>query len=153
MGVAAPCCVVGVGDMDGTNGAEASARGGAGVYRAVYELGNEGWMGHVPELPGSWVVSTSLSRTKRRLACVVRDLVGPDVCLDEEIRVDNELQREVDALMSARLEAEEARHRLREKMCEAASLLRERGLSTRDAGAVLGVSQQRVAQLWRDLEP
>lgn len=122
-----------------------------GELEVVFELGEEGWLGHVPALPGTWATGTSLSETRRKLSRMVQRRSGAPAELQEEIRVDPEIQREVDALIDARGELQEARERLRERMCATARMLRRRGLSTRDAGAVLGVSQQRVAQLWKKL--
>jgi hypothetical protein len=127
-----------------------STRGDDGL-QAVFELGEDGWLGHVPALPGSWVTGTSLSETRRKLRKLVERRGDGPTTLREEIRVDPEIQRQVDALVDARGEYQEARERLREEMCATAEMLRRRGLSTRDAGAVLGVSQQRVAQLWKEL--
>lgn len=116
----------------------------------ILELDDGGWVGHVVGLPEIRVRGACLSEVRRRARSALAAHVEGGVELREQIRVDTPLQRRVEDVHGARSRFEEARTGLRREMVQAALTLRERGLSSRDVGALLGISQQRVSQLWQD---
>lgn len=116
----------------------------------VIELDDEGgWVGRVEGHPDIEASGACLSEVRRRAQTLLRARFGGERMLREQIRVDTEVRNRVSEVHGARNAYEQARAGLREQMVHAADLLRHRGLSSRDVGALLGVSQQRVSQLWQ----
>jgi predicted RNase H-like HicB family nuclease/predicted XRE-type DNA-binding protein len=111
------------------------------------------WAIDVPELPGVY----SQARRLDRVESTARDAISLFLDVDPatlEIRVETslpgDLRRDVDVVGRLRAEAERLQVESSGAMRHLARELLGRGLSVRDAAAILGVSHQRVSQLVRD---
>lgn len=120
---------------------------------ALYTRDDHGvrWNVEIKEIQGcrSWGRSLEAARRYIREAL---ELFAEDEGLDAAtVPIDEEFasvpREDVDAYKEARLFAEAAVARASEASRRAVRTLRARGLSTRDVGAMLGISQARVAQL------
>ncbi|MFK0049395.1 type II toxin-antitoxin system HicB family antitoxin [Streptomyces sp. NPDC090741] len=119
-------------------------------YRALAIRAGKWWAVDVPEVPGVHTQGLNLIEAAK----MAREAVALtfDISVDKvEIELEAELPEEAAAAVrgferarAARQAAEEAERTAQQ---EAARSLIRAGLTVRDAGAVLGVSHQRIAQL------
>lgn len=121
------------------------------TYTAIFERDESGaWLARVAELQGCHTYGRSLAQARRRL----REALGlwverPErVTLVESVRLSRELREAVHSTAAARDRARRAGEAAQVALARAARTLTVRhGLSARDAGELLGLSHQRVAQL------
>lgn len=111
------------------------------------------WAIDVPDLPGVY----SQVRRLDRVESMARDAIALFLDVDPatlEIRVEtnlpSELRRDVDAVGRLRAEADRLQVESSGAMRHVTHELLGRGLSVRDAAAILGISHQRVSQLVRE---
>jgi predicted RNase H-like HicB family nuclease len=119
------------------------------TYRVTARRSGDWWALEVPDLPGVH------SQTKRldRAAGEAREAIGlmlgieaDSIDVEVETQLPPEAREALQAVARAHKAAEAAALQEREAMVRAASVLTQ-GLSQRDAGAVMGVSFQRISQL------
>lgn len=113
---------------------------------------SEGWWAiSVEEIPGLFTQARRLDQ----VANMVRDaasLLGVEVDAVEVLPVlDSDSQRMLEELEAARREAEEKRRISSSLTRQIIRRFREEGLTLRDIASLVGLSQQRVAVLSKDL--
>ena len=113
---------------------------------------SEGWWAiSVEEIPGLFTQARRLDQ----VANMVRDaasLLGVEVDAVEVLPVlDSDLQRMLEELEAARREAEEKRRISSSLTRQIIRRFREEGLTLRDIASLVGLSQQRVAVLSKDV--
>ena len=120
------------------------------TYTARARRSGGWWAIDVPELPGVY----SQARRLDRVESMARDAIALFLDVDPatlEIRVEtnlpSELRRDVDALGRLRAEADRLQAESSGALRHLTQELLGRGLSVRDAAAILGISHQRVSQL------
>jgi predicted RNase H-like HicB family nuclease len=122
------------------------------TYTARARRSGSWWAIDVPELPGVY----SQARRLDRVESMARDAIALFLDVDPatlEIRVEtilpSEIRRDVDAVGRLRAEADRLQAESSGAMRHLTHELLGRGLSVRDAAAILGISHQRVSQLVR----
>lgn len=122
---------------------------------AVYEpAGAPGWWTvTIPDVPGCLSQGRGIAQARERvreaLSLFVVDADAVEIV--DEVRLPAKARRAVVAYRKAREAADSAQAKVSERSREAVrALVEDLGLSTRDAGVTLGVSQARVAQLVRE---
>jgi predicted RNase H-like HicB family nuclease len=120
------------------------------TYRVVIERDETAaWIARVPEVPGCHTYGRTLSAARRR----IREALGlwikgaKRARLDFDVRLPAEVRSAVRPYEVARRRAETATDDAKEALGAAAAGLVDSGLSLRDAGELLGLSHQRVAQV------
>ena len=110
------------------------------------------WAIDVPELPGVY----SQARRLDRVESMSRDAIALYLDVDPttlDIRVEtilpSDLRRDVDAVGRLRADADRLQAESSGALRNLTHELVDRGLSVRDAAAILGISHQRVSQLVR----
>ncbi|GIG71160.1 type II toxin-antitoxin system HicB family antitoxin [Phytomonospora endophytica] len=120
------------------------------TYQAVAEREGAWWAVTVPELPGVF----TQGRTWAQAQEMARDAIASMLDVDPE-HVDVELvpilpdhgETAIEALQAARDRKRAAVAAEAQAMRDAIDRLKAAGVSVRDAGAILGISYQRVSQL------
>ena len=122
------------------------------MYTARARRSGSWWAIDVPELPGVY----SQARRLVRVESMARDAIALFLDVDPatlDIRVEtnlpSELRRDVDAVGRLRAEADRLQAESSGALRHLTQELLGRGLSVRDAAAILGISHQRVSQLVR----
>ncbi|HEY5276622.1 MAG TPA: type II toxin-antitoxin system HicB family antitoxin [Coriobacteriia bacterium] len=122
------------------------------IYTARARRSGSWWAIDVPELPGVY----SQARRLVRVESMARDAIALFLDVDPatlDIRVEtnlpSELRRDVDAVGRLRAEADRLQAESSGALRHLTQELLGRGLSVRDAAAILGISHQRVSQLVR----
>jgi predicted RNase H-like HicB family nuclease/predicted XRE-type DNA-binding protein len=122
------------------------------IYTARVRRSGAWWAIDVPELPGVY----SQTRRLDQVEPMARDAIALFLDVDPttlDIRVEtilpSDLRRDVDAVSRLRAEAERLQAESSGAMRRLTHQLLGRGMSVRDAAAILGISHQRVSQLGR----
>jgi predicted XRE-type DNA-binding protein len=122
------------------------------TYTARARRSGAWWAIDTPELPGVY----GQARRLDRVGPMARDAIALFLDVDPatlDIRVEtnlpSDLRRDVDAVGRLRAEADRLQVESSGAMRQLAHELLGRGLSVRDAAAILGISHQRVSQLVR----
>lgn len=123
------------------------------TYTATATKTEKGWSVTVPGLPGERTAHAE-GRTWREAQdnafTAVQQLLGddtPDVFGIAMAPSDPEAAAAIGALVAARARLVYAEQEIRDAARNAAQILTAKGYTTRDAGAAMGVSHQRVSQL------
>jgi predicted RNase H-like HicB family nuclease len=127
-------------------------------YRAVFEREADGWwVASVPDVPGCHTQGRTIAQARERLveALAVSLDVGDASDLADRLVPDVRLPRRIDAIISTFREARETAdsaqvHAHLASKRAVVMLTNLWGLSLRDAGDLLGLSHQRVAQILED---
>lgn len=118
--------------------------------RAVYERDRlHAWTVRVPRVPGCHSYGRTLEQARARIREALRLWVDdPDqVVLVDDVRLPVGLRRAVARAQRARGRVRAEQLAAQQKLRAAATSLERAGLSRRDAGALLGLSRQRIQQL------
>ncbi|WP_297749788.1 type II toxin-antitoxin system HicB family antitoxin [uncultured Tessaracoccus sp.] len=115
---------------------------------AQVQRSGDWWAISVPEIPGVFTQARRLSQVPDMVRDAVRLMEG-DEALDVEVEIvaHTEIDELLGETLAARSAADEAAARASELTVKAAKALTASGITVRDAGHLLGVSPQRVAQL------
>ena len=120
-------------------------------YRVVYELDESGhWIATVPSVKGCHTYGRSIHEATERIreALGLFVAVGARVRLVPTVRLPAKVKVLIERQQAARSRADREQQRARAVACRVVvALTEELGLSVRDAGALLGISHQRVQQL------
>jgi predicted RNase H-like HicB family nuclease len=119
------------------------------TYRVTARRSGDWWALEVPDLPGVHSQTKRLDRAAseaREAISLMLDVEADSLDVEVETQLPPEAREALQAVARAHKAAEAAALQEREAMVRAASVLTQR-LSQRDAGAVLGVSFQRISQL------
>ena len=120
------------------------------TYQAIARRSGTWWAVEVPDVPGAHTQGRSLREAEqmaREAVSLLLDVEEDQVLIDLRPELPEAtigILADFEARRAAREEAEDAERTAQEA---AARALKEAGLSVRDAGAVLGISHQRIAQL------
>jgi hypothetical protein len=124
------------------------------AYRVVVTREDPHWLADVPELQGAHTYARSLPTLDQAvrevivLAADLPDEAMPELVLDYDYHTgDPELDTTALEVRRLRQQADELAATATARTGQAAARLVARGLSVRDAAALLGVSPQRVSQL------
>ncbi len=129
----------------------------ARTFTVVFEPDDGGWHAWIPSVQGCRTWGRSLTAARRGIrealaTCV--DVLGDDAdriaasaVFTEEFKLPAAARRELDRRAKALQRARDAEDVAREATRRAAKLLEKKGLSLRDAGAILGLSHERVKQV------
>jgi len=129
------------------------------TYKVLYAPEGTKWTATIPEVQGCHTWGRSLSEARKRirdaLACSLDDLsereaerVARGAELIEEVKLPARARRTLAACRAKREHLTRAQAELRVESRRAAlELTRDVGISLRDAGELLGLSQERVRQL------
>lgn len=130
----------------------------AHTFKVVYEPEPDGsaWNVSIPAVKGCHTYGRSLAEARRNIREALSlfeeefdgkaDEVARDAVFEEDIRLPAQLRSAVRRFHTARAKAEAEAAKLREASAAAARAITER-LSLRDAGELLGVSQEGVRKI------
>ena len=120
------------------------------AYEVVYERDEKGlWVAHVEGVPGCHTQGRTIAQARERIreALSLFDEQAGKARLEDHVRLPGKVDRLVAAQRQVRSEQEVIQARLRDLNVKAArALTRQVGLSLRDTGELLGVSQEAVRQ-------
>ena len=114
---------------------------------AVARRSSGWWAVEVPELPGLLTQTKRLDQVEAMVQDAALSLTGESVDVRLRVVLEDGLQDRIDRAREGVRAATEAQRVAARRMREVVGLLREQGLTVRDAGVVLGVTPQRVSQL------
>jgi predicted RNase H-like HicB family nuclease len=124
------------------------------AYQVTVSREDGQWLADVPELQGAHTYARSLPTLDQSvrevivLAAGLPDEAMPELVIDYDYHTgDRELDMAAAEVRSLRREADELSAIAAARTAQAAAKLVARGLSVRDASALLGISPQRVSQL------
>jgi predicted RNase H-like HicB family nuclease len=120
------------------------------TYAVIYERDEKGlWVAHVKGIAGCHTQGRTIAQARDRIreALALFDEHVDKAQLEDDVRLPVGVNRLVSAQRSARSKQEAAESKLRELNVKAArALTKQVGLSLRDAGELLGASQESVRQ-------
>jgi predicted RNase H-like HicB family nuclease len=120
------------------------------TYAVVYERDEKGlWVAHVKGIAGCHTQGRTIAQARDRIreALALFDVHADKAQLEDDVRLPVGVNRLVSAQRSARSKQEAVESKLRELNVKAArALTKHVGLSLRDAGELLGASQESVRQ-------
>lgn len=119
-------------------------------YSVTYERDENGlWVAQVKGIPGCHTQGRTIAQARERIreALALFDKHADKARLEDDVRLPDNVSRLVGAQRSARSKQEAVEAELRVLNVKAArALTRQVGLSLRDAGELLGASQESVRQ-------
>jgi predicted RNase H-like HicB family nuclease len=122
----------------------------AKTYTVTYERDEKGlWVAHVKGIAGCHTQGRTIAQARDRIreALALFDEHADKARLEDDVRLPSDVNRLVSAQRSARTKQEAVEAELRALNVKAArALTKQVGLSLRDAGELLGASQESVRQ-------
>lgn len=122
----------------------------AKTYTVTYERDEKGfWVAHVKGIAGCHTQGRTIAQARDRVreALALFDEHADKARLEDDVRLPSDVNRLVSAQRSARTKQEAVEAELRALNVKAArALTKQVGLSLRDAGELLGASQESVRQ-------
>jgi len=119
-------------------------------YRVAYTREGPHWVAQVED-PDISTYGRNLGAAKLHVREAIATYLETDRVdendLDEDVRLGKDLQGPIEDLVAKRRRVDELEAEVGDKTREFAMRLVEGGYSTRDAGEILGISHQRVAQV------
>jgi predicted RNase H-like HicB family nuclease len=126
-------------------------------FRVVFEPDGDGWHAYIPAVRGCRTWGRSLTEARRHIreALATCEDVFPDAArvaraavFVEDVKLPARVRRELQRYARSRAQAEAQAAKLRGLTRAAAvELVKHLGVSLRDAGELLGLSQERVRQV------
>ena len=120
-------------------------------YTALFERGEKYWVVQLKELAGCITQARTIEQGKERIREALSLFIGDDAAEKAEIRVETVLpapiRKAVDRARGERERAAEAEAEAAKATERAVKAVLGIGLSTRDAGELLGLTRQRVHQV------
>lgn len=120
------------------------------AYTARFEMGEKYWVVNIEEVHGCHTQARTIQQGKERIREALSLYIG-DLASTVEIEVKTVLpgpvRKAVDRSLKERKRATDAEAEAAEATERAVKAMLEVGLSTRDAGELLGLTRQRVHQL------
>lgn len=120
------------------------------TYTVTYERDEKGlWVAHVKGVAGCHTQGRTISQARERIreALALFDEHAERAQLEDDVRLPGDVKRLVSAQRSARSQQKLVEEKLRALNIKAARTLTAKvGLSLRDTGELLGVSQESVRQ-------
>ena len=120
------------------------------TYTVIYERDDNGlWVAHVKGVAGCHTQGRTIAQARERIseALGLFDEDAEKAVLEDDVRLPGDVRRLITAQRSARSKQKAVEEELRELNVKAArTLTAEVGLSLRDAGELLGASQEAVRQ-------
>ena len=119
-------------------------------YTAVYERDEGAWTVRIAEVQGCHTYGRSIAQARERIreALGLFDDDAERAVIVDDVRIPAKAKRAIASYRKARAKAELAQRLASERSRELVQrLVREGGLSTRDAAEVTGLSPQRISQL------
>jgi predicted RNase H-like HicB family nuclease len=133
------------------------------TFTVVYEPDEGGWLAQVPEVQGCLTWGRTLEAARRNIREALStcsdvfdepDKVARDAELVDDVRLPRDAKKALEAARTARAKATDAATSAKDATEHAAkALVRDVGLSLRDAGELLGLSHERVKQTLAAAEP
>lgn len=120
------------------------------TYRATAERADGWWAVSVPELPGVYTQGRTWAQAQemaRDAIATLLDVPAAKVAVELMPKLPGKAEIVLGYLTAAREQRVQAAETEIVALQEAAMTLKSSGVSVRDAGAILGVSYQRVSQL------
>ncbi|OGN82508.1 MAG: hypothetical protein A2X23_05755 [Chloroflexi bacterium GWC2_73_18] len=120
------------------------------TYRAIAERSGDWWALHVLELPGVFTQARRLDLAEGAVSDAIAAFLGTlPRAFDVEIlpSLPPEIEARLEEVRALRQEVERMERAAVDATDRLAQVLLERGLTVRDAGRLLGLSYQRVAQV------
>jgi predicted RNase H-like HicB family nuclease len=120
------------------------------TYKVVFERDERGlWVAGVESVPGCHTQGRTIAQARERIreALSLFDAHANKARFQERVRLPSNVNRLILAQRSARSKQQTLETKLRELNVKAARALKNVGLSLRDTGELLGVSQESVRQL------
>jgi predicted RNase H-like HicB family nuclease len=120
------------------------------TYKAIAERSGKWWAVELPDVPGGFTQGRNLKEAAemaREAVALLLDLPEEEIEIDLQPKLPKDTTTALADFQTRRLQREEAEEAERTAQAAAARALTGAGLSVRDAGVVLGISHQRVAQL------
>lgn len=122
----------------------------AAKYTATFTRGEKGWVVQLKELPDCISQARTIEQGKERIRKALRAFIGDEAemaWIDVEPTLPATVRKAIDRSWTERKRAAESASKAAESTAQAARALRLIGISTRDAGELLGISGQRVQQI------
>jgi predicted RNase H-like HicB family nuclease len=120
------------------------------TYTAIAERSGKWWAVELPDVPGGFTQGRNLKEAAemaREAVALLLDLPEEEIEIDLQPKLPKDTTTALADFQARRLQREGAEEAERTAQVAAAQALTGAGLSVRDAGVVLGISHQRVAQL------
>jgi predicted RNase H-like HicB family nuclease len=124
-------------------------------FQVVYEADAGGWHAFIPDVQGCRTWGRSLSEARRNIREALStcedvfsdaEAVASTAELSDDVKLPRAARHALELCLAARDEAARAAEEAKERTAAAARALTAAGCSLRDAGELLGVSQEAVRQ-------
>jgi predicted RNase H-like HicB family nuclease len=127
------------------------------TFKVVYEPDGSGWHARIPAVAGCLTWGRSLSEARRNIREALAtcadlfddpDAIARAADFEEDVRLPGPARKKLTEYTKARRRAETEQRRAQDAAEHAArALVKQAGVSLRDAGELLGLSRERVRQL------